>query len=79
MCAARARKQAFVAFHVLNAWEEKVESNTVVKVVTCDYSELNLDPATMARYLTTGGCWVGVGWADGHPVQMQFFLFILSR
>eukprot|EP00752_Nemacystus_decipiens_P007044 g6317.t1 len=39
--------EAFVAFHVLNAWEEKVQvdgtTNAVLKVVTCDMFELDLD------------------------------------
>lgn len=36
-----------MAFHVLNAWEENVEvegtANAVLKVVTCDLFEINLD------------------------------------
>lgn len=30
---------------MLNAWEERAE----IKIVTCDFYELNLDPATMAE------------------------------
>eukprot|EP00903_Cladosiphon_okamuranus_P013499 g12573.t1 len=38
---------AFFAFHVLNAWEEEVDvggaTNTVLKIVTCDLFDFNLD------------------------------------
>eukprot|EP00903_Cladosiphon_okamuranus_P013500 g12574.t1 len=42
--------EAFFAFHVLNAWEEEVEvegegnTNRVLKIVTCDLFEFDLDP-----------------------------------
>lgn len=47
-----------MAFHVLNSWEEEVDSGTVVKVITCDYSEIDLDQITLADDMTPGR-WVG--------------------
>lgn len=47
-----------MAFHVLNSWEEEVNSSTVVKVITCDYSEIDLDQITLADDMTPGR-WVG--------------------
>lgn len=44
-----------MAFHVLNAWEEEVGSSTVVKVVTCDFAEMDLDQVALAEDMTPGG------------------------
>lgn len=59
-CFARAQEQAFMAFHVLNAWEEKVEvegtTNTVLKVVTCDLFEINLDQNELVGEQPPGAC-----------------------
>lgn len=47
-----------MTFHVVNAWEEQVETNgtttTVVKVVTCDLFELSLDQNDLNQETTPG-------------------------
>lgn len=54
-----------MAFHVLNAWEEKAEADgrvgdtatcdtTVVKVVTCDVFEFNIDFVEAVKDMTPG-------------------------
>lgn len=49
-----------MAFHVLNAWEEKMEvegtTNAVLKVVTCDMFEFNLDQTELCREQTPRKC-----------------------
>lgn len=51
-------EQTYVAFHALNAWEEKVDvdgqTNTVVKVITCDFFELDLDQNELSKDLSPG-------------------------
>ncbi|CAM9134879.1 unnamed protein product [Pylaiella littoralis] len=51
--------QTYVAFHALNAWEEKVDvdgqTNTVVKVITCDFFELDLDQNELSKDLSPDG------------------------
>eukprot|EP00752_Nemacystus_decipiens_P006247 g5634.t1 len=50
--------EAFYAFHVLNAWEEKVEIdgtlNAVIKIVTCDTFELDADQNELKKPLKPG-------------------------
>lgn len=52
------RKQTFMAFHVLNAWEERVEINgttsTQLKVVTCDLFEINLEQTKLLKDSSPG-------------------------
>ncbi|CAM9253945.1 unnamed protein product, partial [Scytosiphon promiscuus] len=50
--------ESFMAFHVLNAWEEKVEMNGIVhtqlKVVTCDLFEIDLEQSKLLNDLSPG-------------------------
>ena len=56
----RNQEQAFYAFHVLNAWEEKVEvegtTNAVIKIVTCDMFDFELDQNTLNKEMQPGAC-----------------------
>lgn len=49
-----------MAFHVLNAWEEKVEvegtTNAVLKVVTSDMFEFDLDQNELNKEMKPGAC-----------------------
>lgn len=63
-----AQEQAFMAFHVLNSWEEKVEvegtTNSVLKVVTCDMFEFDLDQNELNNIQEAPGACVRYGPAD---------------
>lgn len=53
-----------MAFHVLNAWEDNIEvdgsdgaaptSQSVVKIVTCDTFELNMDFSKVVKNISAG-------------------------
>lgn len=62
-----------MAFHVLNSWEEEVGSDTVVKVITCDYSDIDLDQVTLAEDTPPGR------WGGGHLKNMQTFVIVWSE
>jgi len=56
----RTEWQVFYVDHVLNAWEEKVgvdgSTNTVVKIITCDQFELDLNPSEIMATHPPGTC-----------------------
>ncbi len=76
--------QTFMTFHVLNAWEEKVEVdgsiNTVIKVVSCDQFEISLDPSDM-MHLSPGAHALGVLLVlfCGLLFRLFFFFVVLTK